>query len=109
VLRLARLVLPLGPPGLDRRPLPPQLPLPGQGGVLPLDVRDRRQARLQRRRLDGREQLVRDQRIERPAVREPLAERLRLLGRPPGARVPPAPAAAVADPHPPPPPPAPPP
>src|SRR5262249_53620435 len=76
VPRPPRVVRPLGPPGLDRRPLPPQLPLPGQGGVLPLDVRDRRQARLQRRRLDGREQLVRDQRIERPAVREPLAERL---------------------------------
>ena len=45
VLRLARPVLPIGPLGLELRPLAPQLPVPRRSGALPLDLgHSRRQA-----------------------------------------------------------------
>ncbi len=75
ILRLAGLVLAGRPIDLMIRPLATQLPMPGQFGPFALHAGHRRQARLQRRRLDGREHPAGDHVVEGWA-RKALAERL---------------------------------
>ena len=80
ILRLARLELTLRPVRLISRPLQPQLPLPGRLGTLPFDFGQSGQARLQRRRGDGREELIADEVLEHPPG-EALVQRLGVVAR----------------------------